>query len=496
MITDNQVKKLKKYLSQGKTLEVAAVRSGMDEKTARKYRDLNELPSEIKTSRSRMWRTREDPFQKAWGIVKPFLEINDGLEAKTLFQYLQREYPGLYSDGQLRTFQRRVKNWRAVDGPAREVYFPQIHKPGKLSQSDFTHMSSLGVTLGGVPFDHMVYHFVLTYSNWETCNICFSESFESLSEGLQRSLWNLGGVPQQHQTDRLSAAVNKPDNPEKFTSRYQSILDHYKLKGRRTNPASPNENGDIEQSHHRFKKAVDQALMLRGSRDFCSRKEYEMFLKDLLQQLNQGRLTRFEKEQSLLHTLPAKRLDSCSRFNVRVGPSSTIRVKHNVYSVHSRLIKEQVTVRLYSDFLEVWYGQKCVETIPRLHGSSKHHIQYRHIIDWLVRKPGAFENYRYRSDLFPTSRFRIAYDSLCERHTLTKAGKEYLRILQLAALENETGVDDCLRSLMNKEEFISADKVEETFHFGKEPEAATYVEIDEVCLQGYDQLLTIMEVSR
>lgn len=496
MITDNQVRKLKKYLSQGKTLEVSSVRSGMDEKTARKYRDLNELPSAIKAARIRTWRTREDPFQEAWDIVKPFLEINEGLEAKTLFQYLQREYPGRYSDGQLRTFQRRIKNWRAVEGPAREVYFPQIHKPGKLSQSDFTHMSDLGVTLGFVPFDHLVYHFVLTYSNWETCNICFSESFESLSEGLQCSLWNLGGVPQQHQTDRLSAAVNKPDNPEIFTRRYQSILDHYKLKGRRTNPASPNENGDVEQSHHRFKKAVDQALMLRGSRDFRSRKEYEIFLRDLLQQLNQGRLVRFEEEQALLHSLPVKRLDSCSRFDVRVGPSSTIRVKHNVYSVHSRLIKEQVTVRLYSDFLEVWYGQRCVENIPRLYGSRKHYIQYRHIIDWLVRKPGAFENYRYRSDLFPTSRFRIAYDSLCERHTLTKASKEYLRILQLAALENESGVDNCLRFLMNTEEPISADKVEEIFHFGKKPEAATDVEIDEVCLQGYDQLLTAMKVSR
>lgn len=496
MITDNQVRKLKKHLSQGKTLEVSAARSGMDEKTARKYRDLNVLPSEIMASRSRTWRTREDPFQEAWDIVKPFLEVNGGLEAKTLFQYLQREYPGQYSDGQLRTFQRRVKNWRAVEGPAREVYFPQIHKPGKLSQSDFTHMSDLGVTLGCVPFDHLVYHFVLTYSNWETCNICFSESFESLSEGLQRSLWTLGGVPRQHQTDRLSAAVNKPANPEKFTRRYQSILDHYKVEGRRINPASPNENGDVEQSHYRFKKAVDQALMLRGSREFPTRKEYELFLKELLQQLNQGRQARFEEEQSLLHSLPARRLDSCSRFTVRVGPSSTIRIKHNVYSVHSRLVKEQVTVRLYSDYLEVWYGQRCVETIPRLHGSSKHYIQYRHIIDWLVRKPGAFESYRYRSDLFPTSRFRMAYDSLRKRHTHTKASKEYLRILQLAALQNESRVDDCLRLLINKEKLISADKVEEAFHLEEEPEAATDVEIDEVCLQGYDQLLMVQEGSR
>lgn len=495
MITDNQVRKLKKYLSQGKTLEVSASRSGMDEKTARKYRNQDELPSEIKAGRIREWCTREDPFNEVWCLVLPFLEINEGLEAKTLFAYLQREYPGRFSDGQLRTFQRRVKHWRAVEGPAREVYFPQIHTPGKLSQSDFSHMSDLGITLGGLPFDHMVYHFVLTYSNWETCNICFSESFEAVSEGLQRSLWRLGGVPQQHQTDRLSAAVNKPDNPDQFTRRYQSILAHYKLEGRRINSARPNENGDVEQSHYRFKKAVDQALMLRGSREFSNQREYEKFLENLLKQLNKGRLARFEEEQSRLSPLPAKRLDSCSRFDVRVGPSSTIRVKHNVYSVHSRLIKEQVTVRLYSNYLEVWYGQRCVENIPRLQGSRKHFIQYRHIIDWLVRKPGAFENYRYRSDLFPTSRFRIAYDSLCASHAPAKASKEYLRILQLAAQETETGVDDCLRYLINNEEFLDMDNVEKILHSEKQHEVATEVVIDQVSLNDYDQLLGVVGVS-
>jgi hypothetical protein len=489
MITDYQVRKLKKFLAEGKTLEVSAARSGMDEKTARKYRDLEKLPSEIRTDRVRGWRTREDPFEETWSLVKPFLEMNNGLEAKTLFEYLQRQYAGRYSDGQLRTFQRRVKNWRALEGPAREVYFPQKHEPGRLSQSDFTHMSDLGVTLNGVLFEHMVYHFVLTYSNWETCSICFSESFESLSEGLQHSLWQLGGVPQEHQTDRLTAAANKPENPEKFTRRYQGLLDHYNLTGRRINPASPNENGDVEQSHHRFKKAVDQALMLRGSRDFSSRKEYEAFLRGLLQQLNSGRMERFREEQAVLRPLPVRRLDSCSRFTVRVGPSSTIRIKHNVYSVHSRLIKEQVTVKLYSDHLEVWYGQRCVEHIPRLHGSGKHHIQYRHIIDWLVRKPGAFANYRYRSDLFPNSRFRMVYDSLCDRHTPAAASKEYLRILQLAARENESGVDDCLRYLMDTEESVSADRVEEMLNSEKEVEAATDVAIDEVCLAAYDQLV-------
>ena len=483
-----------KYLQENKKIGVAALMTGMDEKTARKYRELGKLPSEVKAERIRTWRTRENPFSEVWELIKSFLENNSGLEAQTLFEYLQKEYPGRFQDGQIRTFQRRVKNWRATEGPAREVYFPQVHKPGQLSQSDFTHMGKLGVTIGGVPFDHLIYHFVLTYSNWEAGTICFSESFESLSEGLQHALWKLSGVPEAHQTDRLSTAVNKPDNPEEFTRRYQGLLSHYKLVGRKTNPASPNENGDVEQRNHRFKRALDQALMLRGHRDFSSRKEYQIFLDKLFAQLNSNRHERFNEELTRLQSLPIKPLPACSKLDVRVGPSSTIRVKHNVYSVHSRLIREKVTVRLYAEHLEVWHGQSHIENIPRLRGSGNYHVQYRHIIDWLVRKPGAFENYRYRSDLFPTSRFRMAYDELGRHHTATKASKEYLLILELAAKENETAVDDALRFLFDQAKGICAETVERLVLAGQKSEPVTDVNIPAVVLQAYDCLLSGAEL--
>ena len=494
MIADNQARKLMKYLQEKKTLEVAAAKSGMDEKTARKYRDLDRLPSELSAEQIRTWRTRKNPFEEVWGMIKSFLENNSGLEAKTLFEHLQREYPGCFSDGQIRTFQRRVKNWRATEGPAREVFFPQVHKPGNLSQSDFTHMEKLGVTIGGVPFDHLIYHFVLTYSNWEVGTICFSESFESLSDGLQQALWKLGGVPKAHQTDRLSTAVNKTENPEEFTQRYQGLLSHYKLTGRKTNPASPNENGDVEQRHHRFKRALDQALMLRGHRDFVTRKEYELFLKGLFAQLNSNRHGRFNEELAVLRPLPVKQLPACTKLMVGVGPSSTIRVKHNVYSVHSRLIREKVTVRLYAEHLEIWHGQSHIENIPRLRGSGNHHIQYRHIIDWLVRKPGAFDNYRYRSDLFPTSRFRMAYDELKQHHAVSKASKEYLLILKLAAKESESAVDDALRFLFDRDRSISAETVKSLLLSGQKPVAVTDVRISAVVLHAYDCLLGRAEV--
>ncbi len=477
-------------LGKGKNLAASAAKADMDEKTARKYRELGKLPSEIKVDHT--WRTREDPFAEIWEEVKEKLEINPGLEAKTLFEDLQRRYRGRFADGQLRTLQRRVKIWRALDGPPKEVFFPQVHKPGELCQSDFTHMKALGVTIQGQPFDHLLYHFVLTYSNWETGTICFSESFESLSEGLQNALWELGGVPDLHRTDRLSAAVQKPDNPEEFTQRYRALLNHYGLQGHKTQPESPNENGDIEQRHYRFKKALEQSLMLRGSCDFLSREEYAAFLRKLFAQLNSGRENRFKEELKVLRRLPHRRLDSCKRLQVRVGPSSTIRVNHNVYSVDSRLIRENIEIRLYVEHLEVWYGQQRIETIPRLRGEGKHHIQYRHIIDWLVRKPGAFENYRYREDLFPTHRFRMAYDWLKERRP-SRCARQYLGILHLAARQNEAAVDYALRTLIEKEQPITIGAVETIMDSLEQIPSPTQITIAEVDLGAYDALLSIKE---
>jgi len=490
VVTDRQVRILMELLRKGKNIITAASKADMDEKTARKYRRLGKLPSEIKVEHT--WRTREDPFSEVWEEVKEKLEINPGLEAKTLFEDLQRRHPGQFADAQLRTLQRRVKIWRALEGPPKEVFFPQQHHPGELCQSDFTYMGSLGVTIQGQPFDHLIYHFVLTYSNWETGTICFSESFESLSEGLQNALWELGGVPKTHRTDRLSAAVKKPDNPEEFTQRYKALLNHYHLQGHKTQPASPHENGDVEQRHYRFKKALDQSLMLRDSRDFSSREEYAGFVRKLFSQLNAGRRDRFKEEQEVLRRLPPKHLDSCKKLTVRVGPSSTIRVNHNVYSVHSRLIRETIEVRLYMEYLEIWYAQQRIETLPRLRGENKYHIQYRHIIDWLVRKPGAFENYRYRDALFPTHRFRMAYDWLKERRP-SKAAKDYLSILHLAARRNEAMVDYALGTLIDKEEAISIESIEGIMNSLDQMPSPAEITIETVDLGVYDALLSLRE---
>jgi hypothetical protein len=490
MMKDAQIRRLRQFLGEGYSLCLAALKVGMDTKTARKYRHAERLPSESFTPRT--WRTREDLFQDVWPEIRGLLEVNPGLQAKTLFEDLQRRFPGRFQDGQLRTLQRKIRAWKAIDGAPKEVFFDQVHAPGELAASDFTCMNDLQVTLAGQPFDHLLYHFVLSYSNWETGTICFSESFESLSQGLQNALWELGGVPRLHRTDRLTAAVNNLGDRDLFQQRYRALLAHYGLTPQAIGARKAHENGDAEQSHYRYKNAIDQALMLRGSRDFDERVAYEQFLRTVFAQRNSGRTERFAEERPLLSALPARRVDAWHREQPRVSQGSTIRVGTNVYSVPSQLIGEKLDVHVMAECLEVWFGAELIECVPRLRGRNKHSINYRHVIDWLVRKPGAFAAYRYQDALFPTSRFRRVYDTLQEQAP-GRATKDYLRILELAAKQSETAVDAILDRLLEGKLPITPTVIEEHLRHDLGVPRAMEVVIAPVELWIYDLFLETME---
>jgi hypothetical protein len=136
--------------------------------------------------------------------------------------------------------------------------------------------------------------------------------------------------------------------------------------------------------------------------------------------------------------------------------------------------------------LEVWYGQKQLATMERLRGKGKHKVDYRHIIDWLVRKPGAFAGYRYQADLFPTSRFRMAYEALRGADT-QKGARFYLELLQVAAREGESVVDEALRHVLAEEETVTLEAVRAHLHQPVTP--VTMVHIGEIALTRFDELL-------
>ncbi len=447
MKRDGEITLLIEERRKGASQKLAAARTGMSERTVRKYEQSGKLPSQMTVARTH--RTRQNPFEVDWPWVEDQLRHDQALQTKTLFALLCQAHPGRYQESQLRTLQRHVQGWRIAHGDEREVMFPQEHVPGRMAQSDFTVMNSLGVTIAGVEFAHLVYHMVLTYSNVEAVRVCFSESFEALSEGLEACLWQIGGVPLLHRTDNLSAAVRDLDRDgmHDFTLNYRALMDHYGMQPSANTAGCANQNGDVEQSHYRFKMAVDQALRVRGSRDFGDRGSYERFLHELVRSRNLTRSQRFEADRAALRPLPSAPLDFMREFTLRVSRFSLIRVLNNHYSVPSRLIGVKVKVRVRSESLELHHGAAHVLTLPRISGRNQRRIDYRHLIWSLVRKPGAFANYCYREELFPTTTFRRAYDALLEA-TPSRADRDYLRLLHLAASGSEADVERVIAELM------------------------------------------------
>ena len=249
------------------------------------------------------------------------------------------------------------------------------------------------------------------------------------------------------------------------------------------------QNGDVESLNGSLKRRLRQHLLLRGSTDFTSAAEYELWLQGVIKKANGPRSKKVAEELAEMKLLRVERLAEHQRIDVSVTSWSTIRVKRNTYSVPSRLMRERVRVRLFEDRLEVCYGGAHQLTCERLRGEGGSRINYRHIISSLVRKPGAFERYRYREALFPTLVFRKSYDALCEGLSNRKADAEYLRNLHLAAKTMESTVEAALESFLARGELPLADRVKERVA-PEEPEIPE-IAVLEVDLDGYDELLGV-----
>jgi hypothetical protein len=449
MVTDAQVRLLRQKRMEGKTQEAAAAAAGLSVRTARTW-ERGALPSQRRQERT--WRTRLDPFEEVWEAdVVRLLErdVRGALEATTILELLEGQYPGRFSLSQLRTLQRRLRDWRAVHGPEREVYFEQVHPPGREAQIDFTHATELGVTIAGIAFAHLLFQLVLSFSGWRWVEVAFGETFEALVSGLQGALWALGGVPLVARSDNLSAATHelRLSGGRRLTERFRRVLEHYGIESTRIRPGEAHENGVAEQANATLKSAIEQALVVRGSRDFVDRDDYHEFLVRVVAGLNRRCEPELLTERAHLRPLPPRPVPAYTTYRTRVRRWSTIRVGQRTYSVPSRLIGHLVEARQHPDSVEIYYRGRLLETMPRLRGQQEHRIDYRHVIWALVRKPGAFARYRYREDLFPSLSFRRAYDVLRQLRG-ERADIEYVRVLHLAASTMETQVERALAALL------------------------------------------------
>jgi hypothetical protein len=493
--TDAQVRIIMRERSKGHTQEQAAVKANVNScQTVRKYERLRKLPSELQQPRT--YRTRTDPFEADWSELERMLQDAPELEAKTLFDWLGERNPGKYQEGQLRTLQRRVSNWQVLNGSPL-LNLEQVHQPGEVLQTDGTWMNSLEITLQGEPFEHLVIHSVLPYSNWEWGRVVQSESLLAIRLGLQSTLVKLEHVPQIHQTDNTTAATHnlgptqRDKSPEErgFNAEYLQLLAYFGMEARTIHVNSPNENGDIESSNGGFKRAVVQHLLLRGSRNFEALEAYEAFLWGIMEKRNAGRQKKLDEELAVMKPLTVEPWPHLRELNIRVGSNGILRVCNNGYTVPSGLKGKRVTVKVFEWQIEVWYANQRVETLPRQTGVQHYRINYRHVIDTLLRKPGGFRNYRYRDDLFPQAVFRQAWEALQERFSPRKADLTYLRILKLAAGGLETDVATALEILLTSgkgwdDQTVAALVVQPA------QLAIPYMEANPVNLTEYDQFLS------
>lgn len=492
MVTDVQVRKLMDEMSKHGRKGVAAARAGMHRNTARRYLESGKLPSELKEPRG--WRTREDPFAEDWPAIEERLAAAPELEAKSLFEDVLRRRPDHYREGQLRTFQRRVKQWRAEHGPPKEIFLPQQHRPGEALQTDFTAGSALGVRIGGAPFAHLLCQSVLPYSNWQSVVVSRSESLLALRCGIQEAVFRLGRVPEWHQTDNSTAATHELATGKRgFNGEYLELMAHLGMKPRTIGIGASHQNGDVEALNGALKRRLEQHLLLRGSREFETVEAYQAWIDGVVEQANAPRAARVAEELALMRRLSASRLPRYRELRTRVTSNGTIQVLKNTYSVPPRLSGEQVVVRCFDLHLEVLYAGKRQLVVERLSGEGKNRIDYRHVIWSLVRKPWGFARYRYRECLFPGAVFHQAYEALVAALPERRAELEYLRVLHLAAATMQHDVEAALELLLGEHRVPTLDAVRSLVsqHQPEIPDMAPLT----VDLSGYDELL-VAEAGR
>ena len=441
MITNKQYQRLmSEYEKTGKVV-VSAMKADVHPQTAAKYIEAAKPPAELQAKHS--WRTRPDPVEVIWPKAQQMLERAPELEAKELFEYLRGMYGeelGVESSA-LRTFQRRVLRWRLQHGQDKEVFFEQEHLPGRVMQLDWTNANELGVTIRGRRLEHLLCHSVLTYSNWEWATRCQSESLLSLRHGLQESLHRLGATPERLQIDNSSAATHRVGSGgREFNPDFLSVVKHYGMKPQTIGVDCPDQNGDVESQNGHLKRRLDQHLLLRGHRDFESVSVYDRFVVSVLDKANHPRRARLAEEYQVMRPLPPTRLSEYDELSCSVSQHSTIRVKKVVYSVPARLIGQDLRVEVYEMELKIFHGRELLLSLPRVRGDRGTKIDYRHIIEHLLRKPGAFAHYVHREELFPDSAFRLAYDRLVADHGERAGQLEYLHLLKLAAELGEAAI--------------------------------------------------------
>jgi hypothetical protein len=470
----------------------AAAKASISIATAYRIEKDPRLPSQRKAPRERR---RPDPLGDIFKAeVVPMLQASPGLRSVAIFEEMIRRHPEL-GGGIRRTLERRIRSWRAIHGAEREIIFRQVHEPGRIGLSDFTDMGDAGIAIAGAALDHRLYHFRLAYSGFEHAHVVLGgESFVALAEGLQNALWSLGGVPREHRTDSLSAAFRNLDTQActDLTRRYDEFCHHYGMTPSRNNTGIAHENGAIEGPHGHLKRAIQDALLMRGSADFADLAAYRGFIDEIVSRRNVRNAKRIDLERAELQPLPGQRTSDYEEVSVRVTSSGGFTLRKVFYTVPSRLIGHRLRVRLFDDRLDLFIGGTPLMTLTRgrPHASGKHDqvVDYRHVIHSLRRKPMALLSLVYRDQLFPRDAYRRTFDALLMRLPERQACRV---MTDLLALAHERGCESELADKLSTalETGQLPDMAALRAHFAPDPAALPNVEIHLAPLNVYEALI-------
>ena len=473
------------------TKPASAAHAAISLRTAYRIEEDPRLPSQKPLPRGRR---RADPLLAFFDTeVVPMLEAAPELRPVAIFEEMQRRHPEL-TDGIRRTLERRIRQWRALQGQDRDVIFRQVQEPGRMGLSDFTEMEDLGVRIAGIELDHRLYHFRLACSGFEHVHVILGgESYVALAEGLQNALWALGGAPREHRSDSLSAAFRNLERDARadLTCRYDALCAHYRMEPTRNNRGVAHENGAIESPHGHLKHSIRDALLLRGSRDFEDLFADRSFLDEIVGRKNARNRKRIDAERAVLQPLPDTRTADYEHALVYVSSSGGFVLRRVFYTVPSRLIRHRLRARLYDDRVELFVGGTHVLTVvrgrPGREGKHGHVVDYRHVIHALRRKPMALLNLVYRNQLWPRQAYRDMFDYLCERLCERSACQQMVELLSLA---HERACEAQLATLLGED--LAADRLPDLrqlrMHFAPDPASLPEVCVQLVPLSLYESL--------
>lgn len=476
----------------GSSQLTAAAKAGFCERSARRIDSGEHQP---KRGQPRDWRTRADPLAEVWaGELEPMLVREPKLEAMTLFEHLQEQHPGQYQSV-LRTLQRRVSEWKALHGVPPELMFELRHNPGELGLSDFTQLKEVTITIAGLPYEHLLYHYRLAYSGWQYVQIIEGgESFIALAEGLQNALADCGGVPQQHRTDSLSAAYVNSGGKHRLTQRYEALCQHYQMHPSRNNPGKAHENGAIESSHGYFKRRLVQQLYLRGSCDFATVADYAAFIQAVVAKLNAKCSEKYATELALLGPLPRYRTADYEIVTVRVSCRATVDLKSVLYTVPERLVGRALTVHLYHNRWRGYLGTQVVVELPRLPAVGGHQgrrlrcINYRHLVGGLRKKPRALLYCSWQQEILPNDQYRVIWRAMLDTLDCDSAARVMVEALYIAATQDkELAVAEYLQKQLGLSS-LTLGGLQRQFQLSS-PQAAPAIAVTQHPLSSYDQLL-------